>query len=36
MAENWKDTLTEKLCDAFLELETRQEVYDSLDRKSVV
>ena len=31
MAENWKDTLTDKLCDAFLKLETRQEVYDFLE-----
>ncbi len=31
MAENWKDTLTDKLCDAFLKLETRQEVYGFLE-----
>ena len=31
MTENWKDTLTDKLCDAFLKLETRQEVYDFLE-----
>ena len=31
MAENWKDALTDKLCDAFLKLETREEIYNFLE-----
>lgn len=31
MAENWKDSFTDKLCDAFLKLETREEVYNFLE-----
>ena len=31
MAENWKDALTDKLCDAFMELKTREEVYSFLE-----
>ena len=31
MAENWKDALTDKLCEAFLTLETAGEVYAFLE-----
>ena len=31
MAEKWKDALTDKLCDAFLTLETVEEVYAFLE-----
>ncbi len=31
MAENWKDALTDKLCDAFMKLGTREEVYSFLE-----
>ena len=31
MSDNWKDGLTDRLCEAFLVLRTRQEVYDFLE-----
>jgi TrpR-related protein YerC/YecD len=31
MAEKWKDALTDKLCDAFLVLENREEMYNFLE-----
>ena len=31
MSGNWKDTLTDQLCDAFLTLKTQEEVYDFLE-----
>ena len=31
MSGNWKDTLTDNLCDAFLTLKTREEAYAFLE-----
>ncbi len=31
MSEKWKDALTDKLCDAFLKLETTDEMYAFLE-----
>jgi TrpR-related protein YerC/YecD len=31
MSEKWKDALTDKLCDAFLVLESREEMYNFLE-----
>lgn len=31
MSDNWKDALTDKLCEALLTIQTREELYDFLE-----